>query len=99
MARIIWSPRAADDLEKIIEYIAGDSPARAKHFARRIVNRIDDLPKHPFIGAIVSEDESGRFREVLVGNYRIIYSVVGEDIRLVTIRHAARLFEPRDLDK
>lgn len=33
--RIIWSPRAASHLESICEFIAEDSPAYARIFARK----------------------------------------------------------------
>jgi hypothetical protein len=39
---------------------------------------------------------AGRFREILQGNYRIIYRVEGDVVYLVALHHAARLL---DVDK
>jgi toxin ParE1/3/4 len=43
-----WSPRAADDLEAIAEYISLDSPAYAKSVVKTIVEitrKFSQLPK------------------------------------------------------
>ncbi len=47
MARLIWSPEAADDLEEICEYIARDS----EHYARVFAGQVIELVKK--IAAIV----------------------------------------------
>ena len=36
MVKLIWAPKAADDLEEICEYIASDSEYYAKLFAQNI---------------------------------------------------------------
>ena len=47
MARLIWSPQAADDVEAACEYIARDSPGYATDFARRVVDAVAMLRRHP----------------------------------------------------
>jgi len=37
-------------------------------------------------------------REVILGNYRIVYRTKQEFVEILTIYHGARLLNPRDLD-
>jgi toxin ParE1/3/4 len=37
-------------------------------------------------------------REVLLGNYRIIYRLLNDDVQVLTIHHGARLLDPGILD-
>lgn len=94
MARLIWSPDAVDDLERICEYIARDSQQYAKLFAERIVNLIEGIPLHPRLGMVLPQYGSESIRERLFQNYRIIYRLHGDDIEIVTIFHSARLLPP-----
>src|SRR6266850_839052 len=45
--RIVWSKRAADDLDAITGYIAGDSPAYAGVVLKNIVNQTRILAHFP----------------------------------------------------
>jgi plasmid stabilization system protein ParE len=53
--RIRWSPRAADDLEAIAEYISHDSPAYAKSVVKTIVEITRKFSQFPLAGRIVPE--------------------------------------------
>lgn len=98
MAHIIWSPKALDDLDATLTFIATNSPVAARRLGERMVVRIESLAAHPELGSFVPEDEHGRLREVFVEKFRVIYLVTESpaSVRIVTIIHAARLL--RDLD-
>jgi plasmid stabilization system protein ParE len=98
MARIRWSESAAADLDGILEYISRDAPLAAKRFAQRVFARIGLLKRHPLSGAFIAEDTTQTYREVLQGNYRIIYRYDGRVVTIVTLMHAARLLDADDLD-
>jgi len=98
MARIIWAPRALDDLEAVLAYIATDAPAAAARFAEKLMARVDLLAQHPFLGGYIWEDESHTYREVIQGNYRVIYRIEGQIVYIVAVHHAARLLDTDDLD-
>jgi addiction module RelE/StbE family toxin len=98
MARIVWSRQANDDLRDIIEYISRDSPTTARRFARKIISRVEQLKRMPLCGGYVLEDASRTYRELVQGNYRIIYRCDGQTVYLITVRHAARLLHVDDLD-
>ena len=50
---IRWSPRAADNLEDICDYIATDSEYYAALFAKKVNSVIKSIPQFPKAGRIV----------------------------------------------
>ena len=45
----------------------------------------------PRCGRIVPELDDPRFREVIYGNYRIVYRIIGaDDIEILAVIHGAR---------
>jgi plasmid stabilization system protein ParE len=55
--RVRWTTDAADDLERICDYIAETSPGAAQKIAATIVQRIVDLETFPQLG------RQGRWKE------------------------------------
>lgn len=53
--RVVWSPRAIEDLEAIAQYIAADSSVYAAAVVKRILNTARRLSQFPFAGRIVPE--------------------------------------------
>lgn len=90
MGRLIWSPRAADDLEEICDYIARDSARYAAIVAGRIVAAVEEIPTFPKAGRIVPEKGDPNVRERIVGNFRVIYRLKEGAVEVVTICHGAR---------
>lgn len=90
MARVIWSPRAAADLEAICEYIAHDSEYYARLVAERIVAAVEATADFPEAGSIVPEFDDPDVRENFVHRYRIIYRMRHNTVELVTILHGSR---------
>jgi addiction module RelE/StbE family toxin len=99
MTRIIWSPKSVRDLEAINEYIAQFNPAAARRLIQKIIQRTERLQSFPNSGGFVEEVESRRYRQVLQGNYRVIYRYDpdSETATVVTVIHAARLLDPDTL--
>jgi addiction module RelE/StbE family toxin len=92
MAGLNWTDQAIQDLENIREYIAKDS----KKYSIVQINRIRDrtrLLKHQQkMGRIVPEVGRVDIRELILGNYRIIYKIVDKDrIDILTIHHSAKI--------
>ncbi len=98
MARLIWTSRCLDDLERLLEYIERDAPIAARRFGQQIIDRVELLQTNPYLGSVVPEDDTSTYRQILQGNYRIIYRVSGDIVYLVTIHHAARLLNVEDLN-
>ncbi len=92
--KIIWLPSAEEDLQEITAYIAADNPAAANRLFDRIVERVELLSLHPRSGRIVPEIGRSAVREVIVGNYRIIYRTQESTLEVVAVREGHRLLPP-----
>lgn len=95
MARIVWSKRAADDLESICSHIEADSEHYARIVARRVVETVDSILTMPESGSIVPEYDQTEIRERFVYRYRIVYRIAANEVEIVMIRHASRLLPDR----
>jgi len=97
MAEVRWTLQAADDLEGIVEFIATESRQYAVLLALDIFEAVERLATFPKTGRIVPETDDPVIREVLLGNYRIIYRVAGDFVHVLTISHGARILDPKRL--
>lgn len=90
MVKVIWTDFAIEDLKSIHDYIALDSKTYASKFIEKIIQRVDQLESHPKSGRIVPEFNNETIRELIEGNYRIVYKVSTDHIGIVRIHHSAR---------
>lgn len=88
-----WTPQALEDIESICAYIERDSRIYARVFASQIVDTISALEAFPKVGRIVPESNQENIREIIHGNYRIIYRLIGDEVQLLTVHHSARLLD------
>jgi toxin ParE1/3/4 len=96
MVQIIWLPSAKADLQNIYQYIAIDSRKYAKHQVTKIREKTKVLLQYPHLGKIVPELQDETTRELIEGNYRIIYKISDESIiKILMIHHSARLLSQR----
>jgi plasmid stabilization system protein ParE len=51
----------------------------------------NNLHHFPESGRKVPEDKTGTYRELLVGNYRVVYRVDEDTVTIVTLIHGARV--------
>ncbi len=94
MAQINLSPSALNDLKSIFDYISNDSVFYAEKVIDKILGKITVLASNSKIGKKVREFDNESIRELLEGNYRIIYRIENEDeISVVRIYHGARLLK------
>src|SRR3569833_434922 len=92
MVEVNWTKQAINDVDKIAEFIAKDSEYYAKIQARRFFQATMVLEKQPTSGKIVPEKRDPLIREILVGNFRIIYKIVSEiKVDVITVHHSKRL--------
>jgi len=97
MARIIWTMRAADEYGEVVEYIVKSAPIAAKRLAQRIMQRIRSLRRFPTSGGYLPEDSTHTYRQLIEGNYRVIYRCDKGVVIIASIYHAARLLRMDDL--
>jgi addiction module RelE/StbE family toxin len=89
--KIIWSPLAIDRASEIAKYIAQDKPAAAEKWINTVFSKVEQLKSSPEIGRIVPEIRNDQFRELIYGNYRIVYRIEKEQISILTIRHGKQI--------
>ncbi len=89
--KIIWSPLAIDRASEIAEYIAQDNTSAAKLWINTVFTKVDQLKSSPQVGRIVPEISDDQFRELIYGNYRIIYRIEVKQISILTIRHGKQI--------
>lgn len=93
MVKIIWSELAVDDLKSIHTYISKGSKTYADRFVNKLINRVDQLENYPESGRIVPEFNLETIRELIEGNYRIIYKINADHVGIVRLHHSARLLK------
>ena len=99
--RINVTPRATADIQEIYERIAEDSPAAAERIATLFASSIKaavDFPKrYPL--APESHFESTEIRQMIVGNHRMLFRIIGDTLHFVRVRHCAQqLLKPGELN-
>lgn len=93
MAQVIWTAQAIEDIERIAEYIAQESEQYASLLVSKLYARVQPLQQFPLMGRMVPEKGDPTVRELIEGNYRIIYEVLSDDLILIeTVRHSAQNF-------
>ena len=94
---IVWSPLAVDRASEIAGYIAQDKPSAAERWIKTVFSKVEQLKSSPEIGRIVPEIRNNQFREIIYGNYRIIYRIESEQISILTIRHGKQLLPIKEI--
>lgn len=94
---IIWTKTANRKLQSIAEFIAKENYERAVSFAGELFDRTDQLSHQPDSGRIVPEFNNPNVRELLHGNYRIIYEFDQSKgmIYIKTIFHTRQLLSDK----
>ena len=92
MVKVIWTESAIQDLNDIGDYITQDSERYAALTVERLFNSVDILEEHPNLGKMVPEFENELIRELIHGNYRIVYHIINDlRIDIVTVHNCARM--------
>lgn len=92
MGKINWTEKASSHLQGIHDYIAKDSKIYATRFITSLIKATLKLETMPLCGRIVPEFEDYGLREVIYGNYRIVYRITeGKDnVEILAVVHGAR---------
>ncbi len=91
MVQVKWTKLSVENLKGIFDYISRDSIKYAKIEIIKLKLRTNILKTHPYAVKGVPEIENEVYRELIEGNYRIIYKIVDEKtIHIITIHHTSR---------
>ena len=94
--RVQFSPKSVEDLETIIEYYFAVNEKAAKEIYRLIIFRAESLEELAERGRVVPEmsDEGIRkYRELIEGNFRIIYRINEKIVVIIRIIDSRQLLE------
>jgi plasmid stabilization system protein ParE len=89
--RVVWTEQALQGLTNIEEYIAGDDPATAIVFIEKLIRRTDILCEQPLAGRLVPEVPGRELRELIEGNYRIVYRTNDGMVEILTVFESHKL--------
>lgn len=91
MARqVVWSYTATADLEAIADYIARDSSFYAAVFVREILEASRSLSEFSERGRVVPELGNQSIRELLVREYRLVYTIKESNVVILGLIHGKR---------
>lgn len=91
-----WTEQAVQDLESIRDFIERDSPRYGRTVVERLVEATSRIEVFPQSGRMVPEVGREDIREIIVGDYRIVYRLTDDVAMLITVYRSSMLF-PYDL--
>jgi plasmid stabilization system protein ParE len=89
--KVHWSARAVTRLNSIHAYIARDNPEAALRIVQEILRRSGQIAAFPASGHRVADYAREDIRELIEGQYRIVYRVGVDRIEVLTVKHVAQL--------
>ena len=92
MTPVRWTEQAVGDLQSIRDFIERDSPRYGRLVAERIFDSTARLETFPRSGRVVPELGRDDIREVIVGDYRVVYRLEADACVLLTVFRSSRVF-------
>ena len=90
MPRLIWSPRALSDVERVYRFLAEKNTDAARRAAKAIREGVRILAQQPEIGRPM-DDMEPEYREWLIqfsdSGYIVLYHYDGQTAVIVALRH------------
>jgi toxin ParE1/3/4 len=93
-----WTNQAVEDVRAIRAFIERDSLRYGCLVAERIVDATGRIELFPRSGRVVPEFSREDVREIIVGEYRIVYRLMGDIALLLTVFRSSRLVPVLSLD-
>jgi len=96
---LIWTKQALERLEEIQDFIAQrSSPLIAVNLTSTIIERAKALENFPSMGRMVPDLSRIELRELIEGNYRIVYRLFDSSIVILTVFEGHKLLPEKDID-
>lgn len=90
MSRLIWSPQALLDVQRLFRFLASKNIDAAKRAVKSIRQGVKVLGQQPGVGRPV-EDMEPAYREWLIdfgdSGYVAMYRIDGSDVVILAVRH------------
>ena len=90
--RVTIHPTAVADLEGVFVWIAEQSPENATRWHGRLLDDMRSLAEFPQRCPIAPEGHmfEREIRQLLFGDYRVLFTIVGREVHVLHVRHAMR---------
>ncbi len=91
--KVVITATAEADLDNILHFIALDSPAAGRRFVTTLKARMKALAAMPERCPLAPEDglDGLEIGHLIIGNYRILFTVDADRVVILQVRHGARL--------
>lgn len=90
MSRLIWSPQALRDVQRLYRFLAVHNLDAAKRAVKAIRQEVKVLEHQPVIGRPM-QDMEPEYREWLIGfgdsGYVALYRLAGDEVVILAARH------------
>ena len=96
--KIIWSPLAIEQARDIAAYIALDKPSAAEQWIGEIFSSVERLEKCSNSGRIVPEIGRNNIREIVRGNYRIMYKIAVDSVEVLVVKSNRQNLDSNELE-
>jgi len=97
--QVVWAEQAWQRLAEIEAFIAKDDPAAASRLVDGLIERGDALSDHPDRGRRLLDLPESGLRELVVGNYRLVYRRSSKIIVVLTVFEGHRLLRREELSE
>jgi toxin ParE1/3/4 len=87
--RVLYTPRAQQDIERIYGYLLERSPLGAENVVRFIRQTAEFIGRNPHAGPKTDNPEI-RMRVVRRYRYKIFYRIGPDAVEIIHVRHASR---------
>ncbi|MBN1597850.1 MAG: type II toxin-antitoxin system RelE/ParE family toxin [Bacteroidales bacterium] len=80
--KIVFKDSFLNRLENQIDYIAQDSPARARKFKNDLISRIKEIPNNPFRYRKSIYFNSDDIRDLIFKGYTVVFRITEDRIEI-----------------
>ncbi|MFC5343954.1 type II toxin-antitoxin system RelE/ParE family toxin [Brevundimonas staleyi] len=92
--KVVLTDAALADLEGAGDYIAADSPRRARTFVAELVAKAREIGRGPSRFPLVARYEQSGVRRRVHGAYLIFYRIDADAVVILHVLHGAYDYEP-----
>ncbi len=91
---IKWTQQSIEDLQHIAAFISKESPYYAQIQIEKFFEKTLILETYPKAGRVVPELATENIRELIEGNYRIIYRIVTNlQVDVLSVHHSSKILK------
>ena len=88
--KVNWTAAAREQLRDIHAFIARSSPQYAITVVDRLTRRSKQIASFPMSGRVVPDVNDVNIREIIEGQYRIIYHILENEIDVIAVVHSSQ---------